>query len=58
MTITPAMVRPDAWTAAEILRETSAGHEDAAGALADASGLGHLSADQLEALCEAAGIEH
>ena len=57
MTITPRMITASPWTAAEILREISAGHEDAAGALADASGLGHLSAGDLEALCAAAGVE-
>jgi hypothetical protein len=56
-TLTPAMVAGDAWTAAEILREISAGHEDAADALATAAGLGHLSTESLEALRDAFDAE-
>lgn len=47
----------DAIAAAEALREADAGHEAAAEALLAASGLGHLSDDQLLALCDRFGAE-
>jgi hypothetical protein len=46
-----------ALAAAEILREISAGHEDAAEALATVSGLGDMDAAALDALCARFGTE-
>ncbi len=47
----------DAVTAAEALREISAGHEQAATALLDAAGLSALSNDELEDLRARFGVE-
>ena len=47
----------DALTAAEALREASAGHGDAALVVLTAAGLDALSNAELEALCERFGVE-
>ena len=48
----------DAQAAAEVLREISAGHEEAAAlAVLDAAGLDGLSNEDLEELCDRFGVE-
>jgi hypothetical protein len=47
----------DALTAAEAIREISAGHEDAAEAILGAARLGDLGTGPLEALCDRFGVE-
>lgn len=47
----------DAIGASAVLAEVSAGHEEGAGRLAVQAGLDGLANDELEALCEAFGVE-
>lgn len=47
----------DAISASAVLAEVSAGHEEAAERLACQCGLEGLSGEELEALCEAFGVE-
>lgn len=47
----------DAFAAAEIVRESDAGHYGTAEDLIIAAGLGHLTDEQMRALCDLHGIE-
>jgi len=55
--MTRQLTEDDALVAAEALREISAGHEHAAGAILAAAWLSDLNAAELEALCARFGTE-
>jgi len=58
-TLTPAftLTADDALAAAEIVRENEAGHHDTAEDLIIKADLGHLTDEQMRALCEVFGVE-